>query len=176
LKEFILCFQCADGSDEPGTSACNNGHFHCRNNGHRPIDIPSSRVNDMICDCCDGSDEWDSGAQCTNVCRELGAKAREQATVHKELVSKGYAKRVELAKEGAKSMEDKKAELEKMRKELEDLQPIRVGLEASKNEAEQRENEAKNREDGQWNEAVEEKRKQESSSLFAKIDVDNDGK
>jgi len=48
-----------DGSDEPGTSACQNGRFYCdtQNSGF-PEFVLSSRVNDGICDCCDGSDEW----------------------------------------------------------------------------------------------------------------------
>ena len=56
-------FYCDCGNDEPLTPAC-SGHKHeakflCRadgstNEGRR---IPSSRVNDGICDCCDGSDE-----------------------------------------------------------------------------------------------------------------------
>nr|CAD7406221.1 unnamed protein product [Timema poppensis] len=46
-----------DGSDEPGTSACQNGRFHC-NTQLALESIPSHRVNDGICDCCDGSDEW----------------------------------------------------------------------------------------------------------------------
>lgn len=45
---------CSDGSDEPGTSAC-NFHFYCEPE-HRYL--KSNLVNDGVCDCCDGSDEW----------------------------------------------------------------------------------------------------------------------
>ena len=45
---------CTDGTDEPGTSACDNGKFWCENTGHVGQFIFSSRVNDGICDCCDG--------------------------------------------------------------------------------------------------------------------------
>ncbi|KAI5006755.1 hypothetical protein ZWY2020_033998 [Hordeum vulgare] len=51
---------CPDGTDEPGTSACPEAKFYCKNAGHSPITIFSSRVNDGICDCCDGSDEYGS--------------------------------------------------------------------------------------------------------------------
>lgn len=63
---------CEDGSDEPGTSACPNGSFHCTNIGHKSKNIPSSMVNDGICDCCDASDEYQSNAACVNKCDELG--------------------------------------------------------------------------------------------------------
>ncbi|KAI6223051.1 Glucosidase 2 subunit beta [Aphelenchoides fujianensis] len=167
---------CADGSDEPGTSACPNGRFHCRNHGFRPMELPSSRVNDFVCDCCDGSDEWDSGVQCPNVCHEMGAQARQAADERKAIVEKGWAKRSELAKEGAKSMDEKRAELEKMKKELDDLQPLKSAAEQAKQDAEQRENDAKNEEDRQWNEQLEEKRKTEADELWSKIDIDKDGK
>ncbi|XP_078151753.1 kinase C substrate, heavy chain-like protein [Carex rostrata] len=62
---------CSDGTDEPGTSACPEGKFYCRNNGDSPRFLFSSLVNDRICDCCDGSDEYESGITCPNTCRKI---------------------------------------------------------------------------------------------------------
>ncbi|WWC90142.1 uncharacterized protein L201_005075 [Kwoniella dendrophila CBS 6074] len=76
---------CPDGSDEPGTSACPNTTFWCKNEGHIPGQVLSSRVNDGICDpeCCDGSDEWATGA-CTDRCAEIGNSYRaEQEAIRK---------------------------------------------------------------------------------------------
>ncbi|XP_035781654.1 uncharacterized protein LOC118460965 isoform X2 [Anopheles albimanus] len=53
-----------DGSDEPSTNACTEGRFYCRfqkrhrTGRGRDRSIPSGWVNDGVCDCCDGSDEW----------------------------------------------------------------------------------------------------------------------
>jgi len=52
-----------------GTSACPEGKFYCRNIGDTPRLLFSSFVNDKICDCCDGSDEYESGIHCQNTCR-----------------------------------------------------------------------------------------------------------
>lgn len=73
---------CADGSDEPGTSACEGrsaAYFFCWNRGHIPGKVLASRVNDGICDpeCCDGSDEWASGA-CPDRCAEISKVHREK--------------------------------------------------------------------------------------------------
>ncbi|XP_062221436.1 glucosidase 2 subunit beta-like [Phragmites australis] len=67
---------CADGTDEPGTSACPEGKFYCRNIGDTPRLLFSSFVNDKICDCCDGSDEYESGIHCQNTCRNIKDSAK----------------------------------------------------------------------------------------------------
>nr|CAD1834313.1 unnamed protein product [Ananas comosus var. bracteatus] len=59
---------CPDGTDEPGTSACPEGKFYCKNIGDVPRFLFSSFVNDRICDCCDGSDEYNSGINCPDTC------------------------------------------------------------------------------------------------------------
>ncbi|CAI7870208.1 unnamed protein product [Closterium sp. NIES-53] len=80
---------CADGTDEPGTSACALSRFYCANRGHMPLTLFSSRVNDGICDCCDGSDEYASGAGCNNTCVQMGAETRSQLAAEVAAVREG---------------------------------------------------------------------------------------
>ncbi|CAI5500208.1 unnamed protein product [Closterium sp. Naga37s-1] len=80
---------CADGTDEPGTSACALARFYCANRGHMPLTLFSSRVNDGICDCCDGSDEYASGAGCSNTCVQMGAETRTQLVADVAAVREG---------------------------------------------------------------------------------------
>ncbi|CAN6861938.1 unnamed protein product [Brassica oleracea] len=107
---------CADGTDEPGTSACPNGKFHCRNAGHSPLVLFSSRVNDGICaDCCDGSDEYDGKVACSNTCWEAGKAARENLKKKIQTYNQGVVirrKEIEQAKVG---LEKDEAELKKLK-------------------------------------------------------------
>lgn len=119
---------CADGSDEPGTSACTHGTFHCANRGHRPQDVPSSRVNDGICDCCDGSDEYLAEGMCSNSCIELGRVEQEQRRSQAEMHKKGSAKRSEMVARGKQL----KAEREKRRTELEARRQEQESLKSEK--------------------------------------------
>ncbi|KAJ0266965.1 Glucosidase 2 subunit beta [Hirschfeldia incana] len=108
---------CADGTDEPGTSACPNGKFYCRNAGHSPLVLFSSRVNDGICDCCDGSDEYDGKVTCSNTCWEAGKAARENLKKKIETYNQGVVirrKEIEQAKVG---LEKDEAELKKLKSE-----------------------------------------------------------
>ncbi|CAL4974026.1 unnamed protein product [Urochloa decumbens] len=79
---------CADGTDEPGTSACPEGKFYCRNNGDTPRLLFSSFVNDKICDCCDGSDEYESGILCQNTCQNRKDIAEDDVGVHELSVTR----------------------------------------------------------------------------------------
>ncbi|KAJ3328703.1 hypothetical protein HDU76_009450 [Blyttiomyces sp. JEL0837] len=117
---------CQDGSDEPGTSACSNGRFHCTNAWHKPAYIPSNRVNDGICDpeCCDGTDEWNGKVTCPNRCKEIAKMAKEESNKAKKSAEEGYRVKLDfLAEFQGKNAErvQKIAALEQDIKELEAL-------------------------------------------------------
>ncbi|GJP57270.1 hypothetical protein CLOM_g16294 [Closterium sp. NIES-68] len=112
---------CADGTDEPGTSACALARFYCRNRGHTPLSLFSSRVNDGICDCCDGSDEYASGAGCNDTCVQMGAEARSQLAADVAAVREGVKLR-------GKAIVGHVANREKWEREVKDIEERRAEL------------------------------------------------
>ncbi|KAJ1960750.1 hypothetical protein GGI12_003636 [Dipsacomyces acuminosporus] len=136
---------CADGSDEPGTSACNNGSFYCANAGHIPVRIDSSKVNDGICDeqCCDGSDEWDSDANCTNRCEEVGRKHRERLAEVEAATKAGSEKHAQLVREASGLRKIKREELSRKEVKLAEAEKKLAGAEALKNEMEEKDSKMK---------------------------------
>ncbi|XP_003740071.1 glucosidase 2 subunit beta [Galendromus occidentalis] len=130
---------CPDGSDEPGTSACPRGKFHCVNLMHSPLDIPSSRVNDGLCDCCDGSDEYDSGVSCPNTCDELGRAAREEAKRREELISQGGKLRRALVDDGKQKVNEAKQKIDELKTEVEKAKATKDERDALRKEAEEKE-------------------------------------
>lgn len=108
---------CPDGSDEPGTSACPNGRFYCKNAGHAPIVLYSSRVNDGICDCCDGSDEYDGKTKCPNTCWEAGKVAREKLRKKIATYQEGVTIRRQEIEKAKLAIVKEEAELQKLKDE-----------------------------------------------------------
>ncbi|KAH9978251.1 glucosidase II beta subunit-like-domain-containing protein [Lactifluus volemus] len=109
---------CPDGSDEPGTSACPNNTFYCVNVGHLGAKIPSSRVNDGLCEptCCDGSDEL--AGVCENTCAILGDIYRKEQEAARKLQRTGSKIRstyIAFAKTEKKRLE---AEIETFQREV----------------------------------------------------------
>ncbi|XP_041032876.1 glucosidase 2 subunit beta [Carcharodon carcharias] len=170
---------CKDGSDEPGTSACPNGSFHCTNAGHRPRYIPSSRVNDGICDCCDTTDEYNSGASCENTCKEQGRKEKETLQKMAEIAKEGFRLKQQLIEEAKRSREDKQQTLTELQKKKEIWEAQVESLKAVKEAVEKPEQEAKEIHKKAWDEvqAVRklEKEKAKASETFKELDDNEDG-
>ncbi|KAA1465898.1 hypothetical protein DENSPDRAFT_925436 [Dentipellis sp. KUC8613] len=107
---------CPDGTDEPGTGACPNTWFYCKNVGHIGAKIPSTRVNDGLCEveCCDGSDE--SSGVCPNKCAEIGDAYRKKQEAERRLRKTGSKIRstyIAFAQKAKTSLEDTIAESQK---------------------------------------------------------------
>merc|ERR1712183_28797 len=103
---------CADGSDEPGTSACSNGNYFCLNSGFKPKNILSSRVNDGICDCCDGSDEWKNQSLCPKTCGDLYINDQKHPEVNVRLLNQEKAQREKLSKAGKPPKQSREKQLQ----------------------------------------------------------------
>uniref|UniRef100_A0A915PNZ5 Glucosidase 2 subunit beta n=1 Tax=Setaria digitata TaxID=48799 RepID=A0A915PNZ5_9BILA len=167
---------CPDGSDEPGTSACPNAKFHCLNRGFKAEDLPSNRVNDQICDCCDGSDEWDSVVDCPDICKELGAKYREEIRQKTELAKKGFVKRMDLVAIGQELKTEKLKKLKTLKKEMEEVTKLRTDAQIKMDEKANLASEARKKHEQAWEEEKERLKREYSQVLFAAFDSNSDGK
>ncbi|XP_042879152.1 glucosidase 2 subunit beta-like isoform X2 [Penaeus japonicus] len=171
---------CQDGSDEPGTSACPNGFFHCTNVGHSPLNIPSSRVNDGVCDCCDASDEYASVSNCVDTCRELGRAAREEAAKQQEERLKGFQMRQSMIEEGRKRKKEAEVKMDELKKEKEEAEAMRNEKEEIKKIAEEPEKEALEKyntieQERKAKAEEEQKAKEDAEAREAFSHLDNDG-
>ncbi|KAM7436682.1 hypothetical protein ABFA07_013596 [Porites harrisoni] len=171
---------CADGSDEPGTSACSNGIFHCTNAGFRPLNIPSSRVNDGLCDCCDGSDEYDGSVSCPNTCKELYKELYQKQKEEAELAKQGLAVKQDYSRQGQETKEERKQKLEELKKQLEDKKALVEELKGKKEEVEATEKEAKDKHEKAWEETkvkiLAERDRASAEVAFKALDTNADGR
>eukprot|EP01126_Amoeba_proteus_P067457 TRINITY_DN996_c0_g1_i9.p1 TRINITY_DN996_c0_g1~~TRINITY_DN996_c0_g1_i9.p1 ORF type:complete len:421 (-),score=122.55 TRINITY_DN996_c0_g1_i9:93-1355(-) len=109
-----------------GTSACPSGRFFCLNKGFKSHFIPSSRVRDGLCDCCDGSDE----VLCEDVCRTnaeaLNAEVFRQIETHES----GLKTLAQHLAETVKKMEEKREEQKNLQDEQTNLKAKEVQIKA----------------------------------------------
>jgi len=172
---------CPDGSDEPGTSACPNGKFYCRNAGHVAHYVWSSRVHDGICDCCDGSDESDGA--CQDVCLELGAEMRAQREKERLAAEQGFAVRQQMVAQAEQmlaetrsSIASKEAEIEQLKKSIDIRRAEKEAAEAPEKEALDKYAEEEERAKAAKEAVEQEANKAEALEAMAKMDANGDGK
>ncbi|GFZ18135.1 calmodulin-binding protein [Actinidia rufa] len=154
---------CPDGTDEPGTSACPNGKFYCRNAGHAPLSIYSSRVND---DCCDGSDEYNGNVKCSNTCWEAGKFAREKLKKKIATYQGGVTLRKKEIEQAKLTIAKDEAELSKLKNEEKILKELVQQLKEHKEQiekAEEKERLQKEKEETEKKEAEEAQREKSKS-------------
>jgi protein kinase C substrate 80K-H len=109
---------CADGGDEPGTSACSlvdqdTKAFYCPNVGHQPLNIFRSQVDDGLCDCCDGSDEAEG--VCKNDCATAASKHAAEHAVREEKRKQGLVAKAELLAKARSIRDTKVTEIARMK-------------------------------------------------------------
>ena len=129
---------CADGSDEPGTSACAHLSkkantfvgFWCRNAGFKEQTISPMIVDDGICDCCDGSDE--ALKKCENTCDQVGAIDREKRAAETAMHAEGIALKKQWVEEGKKAHAERDAEIGEIEADMAELEKKAEELKAEK--------------------------------------------
>ncbi|KAM3348821.1 hypothetical protein ACQJBY_022196 [Aegilops geniculata] len=167
---------CPDGTDEPGTSACPEAKFYCKNAGHSPITIFSSRVNDGICDCCDGSDEYGSNGTCKNTCWEAGKAAREKLKKKVATYKSGVVIRNQEVEKAKLAITKDEAELTKLKGEEKILQGLVDKLKEQKRlieKAEEEERLIKEKEEKRIKEEAEKQAAEENKAPDASQEADS---
>lgn len=170
---------CADGSDEPGTSACSNGNFFCLNSGFKPKTILSSRVNDGICDCCDGSDEWKNPSLCLNTCADLYKVDQKEREASVRLLNQGKALREQFSKAGEATKKSREKQLQEAEEKLITILEKEVETQREKETIETKEQELKSKHEKaelEFKETLEKENDNKASvEAFENIDVDRNG-
>lgn len=83
-------------------------------------------MDDGICDCCDGSDEWSGKVSCENNCLKLGEAKRREAEKMAEAAKNGFETRISYIREASKTM---KGWSEELHEQKEALPPVEKELE-----------------------------------------------
>lgn len=91
----------------------------------------------MICDCCDGSDEWGGFVECPNTCKEEYLKAHAEKIEAQKAQAQGFEKRQDLVEEARLQKASDEEELAAAEPGINELQKAKDAAEAVKIEAEE---------------------------------------
>jgi len=91
----------------------------------------------MICDCCDGSDEWGGFVDCPNTCKEEYLAAHAEKIEAQKAQAQGFEKRQDLVDEAKLQKISDEEELAAAEPEIQELQKIKDEADKLKNEAEE---------------------------------------
>jgi len=129
---------CSDGSDELKTDACSGSaswagittpaasdyKYKCP---QQTLFLPISRLNDGICDCCDGSDE--NPGICSDICGSVLAQEREAMQKLLENFTVGTKRRSESVAEFRRVTEETVKKIESIRAQIPLLEQVISGKE-----------------------------------------------
>nr|CCC91259.1 putative glucosidase II beta subunit [Trypanosoma congolense IL3000] len=151
---------CPDGSDEPGTSACASNlldvkfptgwRFQCKNDGFNAQEILHNKVNDGICDCCDGSDEYAGATQCANICADVQEREAKELLLQVERKKISLEKKEKMIQQALIAREEDAPKIEEEKKELESLVNTRDEVAGELPSLEEREKAEKERLSGEF--------------------------
>lgn len=133
-----FCDNLVDGRDETATSACS--HIQSTLNVFTCIDssglfnktIPTSRVNDGVCDCCDGSDEKNKHItsmymnKCLNTCQDDIVSIRQQALANYRSIQVNLRVKYDLLEEFRKQTSRTMKAYKKQVEEKDDVEKLIV--------------------------------------------------
>lgn len=122
--------------------------------------VPFQRVNDGVCDCCDGSDEWAGvgGVRCEDRCKEEGKEWRKGEEARQKGLSTALKRKKELMSEAGrkeKEIEERIGTLEtEVKAEEVKVKGLEEGLAEVRREEEKRVRAAREREGGKLGQLV----------------------
>merc|ERR1719354_1189837 len=153
--------------------------FFCPNSGFKPKTILSSRVNDGICDCCDGSDEWKNPSLCLNTCADLYRVHQKEREASVRLLNHGKALREQFSKAGEATKKSREKQLQEAEEKLITILEKEVETQREKEAIETKEQELKSKHEKAELELKEtlEKENDNKASIkaFENIDADRNG-
>lgn len=133
-------------TDESGTGACGgNTRFFCENRGAQSVYLAASAVNDGICDCCDGSDEWQGKKQCENFCADAGREFREERVNELQAQKDGLAAAERVRQESATERVRLETEAAEWKREREPIEAQRDEAQAARDAAKKEEDDTRDR-------------------------------